>query len=236
LQCASSWLAALPSVASSASNQFGLIVAYLVPGFVALLGLIPLFPLVADWLAPIPWGEQGELGLGPPIYALLTAIAAGMVVSYVRWFFIDTMHRWSGVRSRSTSYTQLSQHLDAFHYLVEQHYRHYQFAGNMLVAISWSYTVHRIYGSLACFSISTDAAVALICLILFVGSRDNLTKFRTRVDQLVGSTAEEGGVAMTNGIDHKTQGGGEKPHEAPKGTPPDHIKPKPSASKDETKK
>ncbi|MFT3784764.1 MAG: hypothetical protein QM770_01180 [Tepidisphaeraceae bacterium] len=220
-------------VSGSSHSQFGVVVAYLVPGFVALLGLLPVFPMLSQWLSPIPWGEYGEMGLGPPIYALLAATAAGMVTNYVRWFFIDSLHRTSGVRGRTMSFARLGEQLEAYHYLVEQQYRHYQFAGNMLVAIPFAYTMNRLFWPSAPFGVSTDAAVLLICLVLFVGSRDTLTKFRSRVDQLIGSAdpvdraAEEGGSTMANGIDHPKPNPADKPA-APgttKGAPPATSKP-----------
>ena len=38
---------------STAQQHFGLVVAYIVPGFVALAGIIPLAPAVASWLTTV---------------------------------------------------------------------------------------------------------------------------------------------------------------------------------------
>ena len=54
----------------STSRHFGLIVAYVLPGFLGLAGLAPIFPMIAEWLRPV---NQGDLGLGPPLYALTGA-------------------------------------------------------------------------------------------------------------------------------------------------------------------
>lgn len=62
------------------NRQFGLIVAYLLPGFIALAGVAPLVPVVSSWLQPV---NQG-LGIGPPVYAIMAATAMGMVVSCFR--------------------------------------------------------------------------------------------------------------------------------------------------------
>lgn len=43
----------------SSNAHFGLAVAYLLPGFIALAGLAPLFPLVREWLRPM---EQSATG------------------------------------------------------------------------------------------------------------------------------------------------------------------------------
>lgn len=73
------------------NRQFGLIIAYLLPGFVALVRLAPLVPTVGGWLKP------ANYGVAPPMYALLAATAAGMVVSCFRWLVIDRIHARTGV-------------------------------------------------------------------------------------------------------------------------------------------
>jgi hypothetical protein len=53
-------------------RQFGLIVAFLIPGFIGLAGLAPLMPIVGEWLRPV---NLGDFGIGPTIYALMAATA-----------------------------------------------------------------------------------------------------------------------------------------------------------------
>ena len=78
------------------SRQFGLIVAYLLPGFIALAGVAPFVPAVSSWLQPVNSG----LDIGPPVYALMAAIAAGMIVSCFRWLLIDHIHSVTGIPCR----------------------------------------------------------------------------------------------------------------------------------------
>src|ERR1051326_5201223 len=109
------------------SNQFGLIVAYLLPGFIGLAGLAPFMPAVAAWLRP---GSYSEASLGAPVYAILAATTIGMIASCIRWLVIDHIHEWTGVVPPTWDDSRLEERLVAFNYLVESHYRYYQFVAN----------------------------------------------------------------------------------------------------------
>src|SRR5205085_10095841 len=91
----------------TSNPQFGLMIAYVLPGFIGLAGLAPLFPAVARWLRPV--GSQGDLGLGAPLYAVLAATAVGLVLSCFRWLLLDHVHRWSGVMRPTWDDSQLEQ-------------------------------------------------------------------------------------------------------------------------------
>jgi hypothetical protein len=93
---------------------------------------------------------------------------------------------------------------DAFNYLVESHYRYYQFYSGTLIALIWTYSVYRIHGTTPLFGHRTDAAIIVICVVLLLGARDALTKYRSRSIQLAGfqTVLPFEGDDMTNGIDH----------------------------------
>lgn len=188
-------------MAETSSRQFGLIVAYLLPGFIGLAGLSPLFPAVQDWLQPV---KEGAFGFGPPIYAILSAIAVGMIVSCMRWLIIDHLHHWTGIRRPEWNDSALDRCLDAFNYIVEAHYRYYQFYANTLVALLLAYGMNRLGGKLPLLDMGTDLGVFLLCAVLFVGSRDALAKYYLRTGRLIGQVTEKGdcGKVMTNGNHH----------------------------------
>lgn len=194
-------------MADNSSKQFGLIVAHVLPGFIGLAGIAPLFPAVVQWLQP---ASQGEAGFGPPIYALMAATAVGMIVSCVRWLLIDHLHHWTGVTPPVWDDRALESRLEAFNYIVEVHYRYYQFYANTLVAVLWAYGMNRFYGTLPLLGMGTDLGVFLLCSVLFVGSRDALSKYYIRTDRLVGQATEKdyGGAVMTNGNHHAETAGG----------------------------
>lgn len=168
----------------TSNPPFGLIVAYLLPGFIGLGGISLLVPTVATWLQPTP-GQSGW-EVGPPVYAILMAIAMGMIFSCIRWLVIDHIHRWSGIRHPKWDLAQLEQNLKAFNYIVEGTYRYYQFYANTLIAIAWTYLMNRWLQTSSLLGLGTDIGVVILCAILFAGSRDALAKYYKHSSQLVG--------------------------------------------------
>jgi hypothetical protein len=197
-------------------NQFGLIIAYLLPGFIGLAGVAPFVPAVAGWLLPVGYSEAS---LGPPLYALLAATTTGMTISCFRWLLIDHFHHWTGVVPPIWDDSLLARRLTAFTYLVENHYRYYQFVANTLVALLWTYSIARWLNLSPLLSIWTDVGVLGLCAALFAASRDALTKYYTRTARLigVGGRTRFGEEAMYNGNHHSTEAGGaSKPAPQPK--------------------
>ena len=169
----------------TSSRQFGLVIAYVLPGFIALAGIAPLFPAVAQWLAPVPSG-QFDFGLGPPLYAVLGAMALGQVLSCFRWVLIDHAHGLMGLKRPTWEDNQLDRVLGAFDYLVQSHYRYYEFCGNTLLAVLWAYGVNRSLATLEGFSLTTDVAVVVLVLVLFAASRNALMNYYDRTRRLIG--------------------------------------------------
>ena len=169
------------------SRQFGLIIAYILPGFIALVGVAPLLPLVALWLRPLSNGIE----LGPPIYALLAATAVGMIVSCFRWLLIDPLLRLTGVPQSVSNYRLLEDKLEAVNYLVEAHYRYYQFYANALIGILFAYLVNRFLHTSMLLGFGTDLGVLILCAVLLAGSRDALSKYRHRSHQLAAKVVEK---------------------------------------------
>jgi len=193
------------------SRQFGLVIAYLLPGFIALIGVAPFVPMIAGWLRADQSGS-----FGAPVYALLAATAAGMVVSCFRWFLVDQVLVLTGLERPRFNAQALEQNPSAFNYLIENHYRYFQFYANTLVAVIWTYFIYRSHSTFSHLTLGTDTGVMVSCAVLFAGSRDALGKFRMRSRLLAGQVATNfwNGELMTNGIDHNSGGGSnsEKPH------------------------
>lgn len=173
---------------SSAQQQFGLIVAFLLPGFIGLAGVAPLVPAVGQWLQPV---NQGDLGFGPPIYALLSAATVGMIMSCFRWLVVDHLLEWTGVPKPVRGYENLPDKLDAFDYLIDVHYRYYQFYSNTLVATVWAYLPNRIMGTLPLLGPGTDLGVLILCAVLLAGLRDTLTKYRQKLGRVLDPVAQK---------------------------------------------
>lgn len=196
-------------MSETTSRHFGLIIAYLLPGFVALAGIAPLAPVVAGWLI-----AAQTASLGTPLYTVLAATAAGMVVSCFRWLIVDQIHALTGLGAPAFNARALEQRPAAFAYLVESHYRYYQHYANLLIAVVWAYSIHRGLGTSPILGIGTDISVFVLCAALFAGSRDALLKYRNRSRRLIGETIlpQTDGALMTNGIDHG-HGGASKPQQ-----------------------
>lgn len=167
----------------SSVTNFGLVIAYLVPGFMALLGAASFSSTIRSWLSSVP---PNAPTVGGFLYLTIGSIAAGLTVSTVRWAIVDTIHHWTGVAAPSLNFAKLGQNTSAFTVLIEIHYRYYQFYSNMLVSIAVIFTARRIQaggflGSLA----PLDLGLAALAVVFFLGSRDTLKKYYARTSQLL---------------------------------------------------
>lgn len=163
------------------SRNFGMFIAYVLPGFTALWGVGRVVPGVDAWLnGPV----GGSPSVGGVLYATLASVAAGMTVSVIRWAVIDTLHRMTGLRRPRWNDAQLPDRLAAFEALVENHYRYYQFYSNTLIAAGFAYAAWRWTGEFR--GGWTDAVFLAIEGIYFAGSRDALRRYYTRSAALLG--------------------------------------------------
>lgn len=202
-------------------------VAYLLPGFIALAGIAPLSPVVVSWLGPL---NQSQASLGAPVYAVLAATTIGMIASCFRWLLIDHLLNWTGLHPPHWDDDRLQERVVAFNYLVDNHYRYYQFFANTLVAALFAYPVNRLMATSPMLGFGTDLALLILCAALFAGSRDALSKYYTRTHRLLGRLEEKGGTPMTNGNHHEcvpTTTRPSRPKDAPQAKPHSELKPRP---------
>lgn len=69
-------------------RQFGLLIAYLLPGFIGMAGMAPLSDTVSAWLK----GQSlGTAGVSPSIFTLMGAITLGLIISCFRWMLVDSV-------------------------------------------------------------------------------------------------------------------------------------------------
>lgn len=166
------------------SRNFGILIAYLLPGFVVLLGLAPLSPTVEAWLQ----GTQTNAPtLGGFLYVTAGSMAAGMIASGFRWIVVDTIHHACGLRRPEFDDARLAEKLPAIQMLIEIHYRYYQFYANMLVALVFLHAAWRAGGARSQVDgFDIDVALVVIDLVLFAASRDALRKYYRRSSRVLG--------------------------------------------------
>lgn len=167
--------------------NFGLLIAYIVPGFTALWGLAHLSYTVRSWLGVSPTETPTVAGF---CYATLASIAAGVTVSTLRWLVIDSIHQSTGIRWPQWDFSRLRENVAALDLLIEIHYRYYQFYGGMLVALAIAYAARR--WSLGFWSAPLgwiDLGFVLLEAVFFLGSRDTLRKYILRGEMLLGVTS-----------------------------------------------
>jgi hypothetical protein len=169
------------------NGNFGLLIAFLLPGFVVLWGVSYFSATVRFWLS----GTGATPTVGGFLYVTLASVAAGVTVSTVRWLVIDTLHHHTGIPRPRWDFAKLPQAVPAFESMVEAHYRFYQFHANSLIALFFVYVARRIHQGIFTAPVGLfDVGFALLSIILFVGSRDTFTKYQARVSQFLGTTQD----------------------------------------------
>ena len=170
------------TVQSISNDNFGPLIAYLVPGATALLGYSPFSATLRSWFATAPLDAPT---IGGFLYLTVASLAVGMSVSAVRWALVDTVHGLTGIRPPPLDFAALGENVDAYALLIEIHYRHYQFYANMFVATLVAYACYRArLGGLTALG-WTDLGVLLLEIIFFATSRDTLRKYYGRSRRLL---------------------------------------------------
>ena len=174
-------------VDNQTARNFGLIIAYVVPGFSVLVGLSFVFEPVATWLSGA--GQAGP-SVGSFLYVVVASIAAGMTAGALRWVALDTFHEQTGLPRPRLDESRLHERLAAYDYLVECHYRYYQFYGGALVATLFTYGCWRASDAAASFPDWSELALIVLVPVFFAGSRDCLKKYYAGGEMLLGTVKD----------------------------------------------
>jgi hypothetical protein len=160
-------------------------VAFVIPGFVALWGASQVSMPIRVWMFG---ADLAGPNVGSVLYVTLASLGAGMAAGAVRWALIDTLHHLTGVQRPKLDFRKLEERLAAFYAVVDNHYRFYQFYANTLVASAFAYFVYRFGpqgpGRLGAWP---DAAFLLVVLVFGAASRDALRRYYVRAEELLGS-------------------------------------------------
>lgn len=178
---------------------FGLIIAYVLPGYIALIGLSPFSELVRSWLTAALSADTGVAGF---LHLTTASLCLGMLGGCFRWMVVDTVIAWTGLRRPVWDDQRLTERLSAFNLIVEHHYRYYQFYGSTLLILPAVYWANRQAGH-PLLGPWTDAAFVVTEAVLLAAARDALQTYFRRALLLLGShDRTEGRQRMTNGSHH----------------------------------
>ena len=161
-------------------KNFGLLIAFVMPGFVALHAIAQFNLTVAGWLAAHP----AQASFSGYLFTITASLGFGLLVSAVRWLLVDTFFHLTMVKPPSWDFSLLDEKLAAFDALVVSHYRYYQFYANLAVVIPiwlWVFSGPLFNDDLARLLLATILAE---CLLL-TASRDALAKYYRRAEALL---------------------------------------------------
>jgi hypothetical protein len=176
-------------------KNFGVLIAFLLPGFILLWSLSFSWPEIGFWFKST---DSDSPTVGNFLYATLASLAIGLLISAIRWFFVDHLlsfcggqvNALSGLRRPDLDLSSLSNKdvLAAYNGAVENHYRYYQYYSNTLVAEIIGFGSYA-YARSALFS-RLSILVGFISLILLFASGDSLSKYYRAASQILNTSAK----------------------------------------------
>ena len=155
-------------------KNFGVIIAFLLPGFILLWGLSYSSVEVATWLAKASATDSPSVG--GFLYATLASLALGLLISAIRWAAFDNI-LLIGLPAIDFSKLKDKDVFSAFTGVVENHYRYYQYYSNTLVAVILGFASYARYQKPTA---TMWFIMVVTAVILLLASRDCLKKYRQR--------------------------------------------------------
>jgi len=167
------------------SQTFGHIIAFMIPGFILIWALSLFSPTLASWLG----SAEAAATVGGFFFATVASVVAGLFVSALRVTCLDSIHHHTGVPLPKFDYSKLQANKDAFLIVIEQLYRYYQFHANTFIAVILAYIVRLISIKRWPWGEPLLAIPVLgFELVLFVASRQSLSRSYLRLGQVLGIT------------------------------------------------
>ena len=145
---------------SIAPISFNILIAYLLPGFIALYGLTYISPAVKQVFDAVLIKDSQ---IGASFLLLLGATAAGVIISAVRGNIIDQFMIWFGVTKPDIDYGKLSDQdiREAFDILINEQYRYAQSYGNFFLSLLFLLATKYFFSNI---NISTQRPLMIIIL------------------------------------------------------------------------
>jgi hypothetical protein len=171
-------------------KNFGVIIAFWLPGFLLLWGVSYSFPSIATWLVSSS-GNDGPT-VGGFLYVSLASLAVGLIINATRWAFVQEilLYRLTRLPKAQINLGSLTDKdvLAAFNGVIENNYRYYQYYSNALVAIALSLACYLTYGDGARKSVAACVLGGVAAAILFVACRNELAAFNKRAEAITNTT------------------------------------------------
>lgn len=161
-------------------GSFGLIIAYLVPGAAAFAVASEYIPVAKNWFGLGPASPT----IGGFLYCTLGSLGAGLTLSAVRWSTLDRLHHATGLPAPALDFAQLQRNYAAFQGAVENHYRYYQFYGNMLIVVLLLAIEPHARSQWLSWPVGAIIATA-VAVLYFIASRDTLAKYYRRTNSIL---------------------------------------------------
>ena len=160
---------------SIAPLDFSHVIAFLLPGFVALFSLNYVSPMVARI---VEGSLSGESDLGVVFVLILFSLAAGIVVSAARSLILDKLQFCTGIEKPSLDYAKLTdkETRAAFDESIANTYRFAQFYGNLFIAMSMLTITTVSFGS-SKLHWSLYVTLLATLLVLFFAHRGQLESY-----------------------------------------------------------
>jgi hypothetical protein len=168
-------------------DNFGLLIAYVIPGFLAVLQLAQISPMIARWLA-VP--SSGAPTVGGFLYVTIASVGIGLGIGVLRWAGLDSLHRWMGLATPQWDFVKLQGNVEAFERMVQYHFRYYQFYGHTLIVLVVAAMLPQpLWGWLDASPLAAAVVALSLAVLLFAASRDALAKYQQRTAAFLKSTS-----------------------------------------------
>jgi hypothetical protein len=167
--------------------NFGLIIAYILPGTVTVYGLRYLSPRIDALWSTL---ERGQIVVGPLILIGVSALAVGLIVSSFRVVVLEPILYCTGVKQTIIKYDKIAdaERRELFSQMVENVYRYEQFYGNVLLSLLLFSILRYFVGYEPIAQTRSDIAAFVAILgslvVLSVATRKQLAEVSRAVDEL----------------------------------------------------
>jgi hypothetical protein len=163
-------------------KNFGVIIAFLLPGFLLLWGLTYSHDELGKWLKDMS-SKDAPL-IGSFLFATIASLALGLLVSAFRSAIVDPLLYKTGLKRPRINSSKFKNKdtLAAFSAAIENHYRYYQYYANCFVAIAAAFGYYLVEKEPPAAQIWVLVVVTLI--VLGRAAREELRSFNERAEDI----------------------------------------------------